>query len=77
MQKNFSPVAGRAHKLIKFTKRNGEKEIGEWERKRYNQKGRLDFHQSVRMCMKSAIIRSRGGGGGGGAEGYGVVWEQL
>lgn len=23
---------------------------------RYNQKGRLNFHQSVRMCMKSAII---------------------
>lgn len=26
---------------------------------RYNQKGRLNFHQSVRMCMKSAIISAR------------------
>lgn len=28
---------------------------------RYNQKGRLNFHQSVRMCMKSAIISAREG----------------
>lgn len=30
----------------------------EWamDTSRYNQKGRLNFHQSVRMCMKSAII---------------------
>lgn len=28
---------------------------------RYNQKGRLNFHQSVRMCMKSAIINAREG----------------
>lgn len=37
---------------------------------RYNQKGRLNFHQSVRMCMKSAIISAgEGQEKGKGAEG--------
>lgn len=33
----------------------------EMDTSRYNQKGRLNFHQSVRMCMKSAIISAREG----------------